>query len=52
MNIYESNRPLGGPIIVCHANTLVRPSKLASEGMNTTSYKSAEDEESGDDVEH
>ena len=51
MNLYEYNRSLARLLIVSHANTLVRPSKLASEGMSATLYKSVEDEASNDDLE-
>lgn len=52
INLYEYNRSLARLLIVSCANTLVRPSKLVSEGMHATLYKSPEDEALGDDLEH
>ena len=51
MNLYEYNRSLVRLVIVSHANTPVRMSKLVNEGMPTALYKSPEDEAPIDDLE-
>lgn len=51
MNLYEYNRSLARLVIVSCANTLVKPSKLVSEGMHVALYKSPEDEVIDNDLE-
>ena len=51
MNLYEYNRSSARLLIVSRANTPVRPSKLAIEGMHAALCKSPEDEAWDDDLE-